>query len=59
MGTLLIRVTQLRRFQEAGFDVQVVWECEIRQMMKNNTGGIRDLMEKENESDFLHEPLDP
>ena len=28
-------------------------------MMKNNTSGIRDWMEKENESDFLHEPLNP
>ena len=60
MGTLFDQSqTQLRRYQEAGFDVQVVWECEIRQMMKNNTGGIRDWMEKENESDFLHEPLNP
>lgn len=60
MGTLFHQSQpQLCRFQEAGFDVQVVWECEIRQMMKNNTGSIRDWMENENESDFLHEPLNP
>ena len=32
MGTLFDHSqTQLRRFQEAGFDLQAVWECKIRQ----------------------------
>ena len=29
--------TQLRRFREAGFDVQIVWECEVREMIKLTT----------------------
>lgn len=50
--------TQLHRFREAGFDVQVVWECEVREMIKK-TEGIRDWMAKECEVEFQHEPLNP
>ena len=60
MGLLFDQTqTQLRRFREAGFDVQSVWGCEVRQMIKNNTDGIRDWMTKESETEFLHEPLNP
>ena len=51
--------TQLRSFREAGFDVQVVWECEVREMIKSNTDGIRHWMAKEREVEFQHEPLNP
>lgn len=60
MGRLFDQTqTQSRRFREANYDVQDIWECQIRQMMKNNTDGIRDWMGKESESVYIHEPLNP
>ena len=60
MGRLFDQTqTQTQRFREEGFDVQVVWGCQVREMIKNNTDGIRDWMTKENEAEILHEPLNP
>ena len=60
MGLLFDQTqTQSRRFREAGFDCQDVWECEINQMIKNNTNGIRDWMSQESETEYIHQPLNP
>lgn len=49
--------TQSQRFREANFDVFDIWECEIRDMMKNNVDGFRDWLDTEKGTMYLNEPL--